>query len=159
MAFKILQELLLLPWLHFRHFTLTLYSSKIANAFVIQSLYTCSSHYLKYFLHLCTNNIPISVSVSSVTQLFSTLCNPRDCSTPSFPVHHQLPGLTETHVHWVSDAIQPSHPLPPPSPPTFNLSQYQGLLHWASSSHQVAKVSEFRLQHQSFQQIFRTDFL
>ena len=80
-----------------------------------------------------------------------------NCSTPGFPVHHQLPELPLTHVHWVSDAIQPSHPLLSPSPPAFNLSEHQGLFQWVSSSHQMAKVLE--LQHQSFQWIFRTDFL
>ena len=78
-----------------------------------------------------------------------------DCSTPGLPVHHQLPGFTQTHVHWVSDAIQPFHPLSSPSP-AFNLSQHQGLFQWVSSSHQVAKLLEFQLQHQSFQWIFRT---
>ena len=73
--------------------------------------------------------------------------------------HHQLPEFTQTHVHWIGDAIQPSHPLLSPSSPTFNLSQQQGLFQWVSSSHQVAKVLEFQLQHQSFQWIFRTDFL
>ena len=79
------------------------------------------------------------------------------CSTPGFPVHHQLPELAQTHTHWVSDAIQPSHPSSP-SPPAFNLSQHQGLFQWVSSSHQVAQVLEFQLQHQSFQWVFRTDF-
>ena len=65
------------------------------------------------------------------------------------PPYHQLLEFTQTHVHWVSDAIQPSHPLSAPSPPTFNLSQHQGLFKWVSSSHQVAKVLEFQLQHQS----------
>ena len=69
------------------------------------------------------------------------------------------PELTQTHVHWIGDTIQPSHPLTPPSPSTFNLSQHQGLFKWVSSSHQVAKVLESQLQHQSFQWIFRTDFL
>ena len=96
---------------------------------------------------------------SSVAQLCLTLCNPMDCSTPGLPVHHQLPEFTQTHIHWVSDAIQPSQPLSSPSPPTFNLSQHQGLLQWVSSSHQVAKVLEFQLQHQSFQWTPRTDFL
>ena len=81
------------------------------------------------------------------------------CSRPSFPVHYQLLELTQIHVHWVSDAIQPSHPLSSPSPPAFNLSQHQGLFKWVSSSHQVAKVLELQLQHQCFQWIFRTDFL
>ena len=82
-----------------------------------------------------------------------------NCSTPGLPVHHQLPEFTQTHIHWVSDAIQPSHPLLSPSPPTFNLFQHQGLLQWVSSSHQVPKVPELQLQHQSFQWIFRIDFL
>ena len=68
-----------------------------------------------------------SQSVSSVAQSCLTLCNPMDCSTPGFPVHHQLPELAQTHAHGVDDAIQPSHPLPPPSSPAFNLYQHQGL--------------------------------
>ena len=80
-------------------------------------------------------------------------------STLGFPLHHQLPELTQTHVHWVGDAIQPSHPLSSPSPPTFNLSQHQGLFQWVSSLHQVAKVLELQLQHQFFQWIFRIDLL
>ena len=72
--------------------------------------------------------------------LFSlTLCDPMDCSMPGLPVHHQLLEFTQTHVHWVSDAIQPSHPLSSPSPPAFNLFQHQGLFQWVSSSHEVAK--------------------
>ena len=82
-----------------------------------------------------------------------------DCSMPGFPVHYHLLKLAQTHVHWVSDAIQPPHPLSPPSSPIFNLSQHQGLFQWVSSPHQVAKVLELQLQHQSFQWIFRTDFL
>ena len=95
---------------------------------------------------------------SSVARLCPTLCNPMDCSTPGLPVHHKLPEFTQTHDHWVSDAIQPSYPLLSLLP-TFNLSQHQRLLKWVSSSNQVAKVLEFQLQHQSFQWIFRTDFL
>ena len=79
-----------------------------------------------------------------------------DCSTPGLPVHHQLLEFTQTHVHWVGDAIQPSHPLSSPSL-TFNPSQHQGLFQWVSSSHQ-AKILEFELQNQYFQWIFRTDF-
>ena len=82
-----------------------------------------------------------------------------DCSMPGFPGHHQLPEPTKTHVHWVCNAIQPSHPLSSPSPPALNLSQRQGLFKWVSSSHQVVKVLAFQLQHWSFQWIFRTDFL
>ena len=96
--------------------------------------------------------------VCSVTQPCLTLCDPMDCSTLRFPIHHQLPEFTQTHVHCVGDAIQPSHPLSSPSPPAFNLFQHQGLFQWVSSSHQVAKVLEFQLQHQSFQWTFRTDF-
>ena len=81
-----------------------------------------------------------------------------DYGTPGFPVLHQLPEFAQTHVHWVNDVIQPSHPLLSPSPPAFNLSQHQGLFQWVSSSHQVAKVLEFLLQHQSFQWIFRIDW-
>ena len=88
-----------------------------------------------------------------------TLCDPMDCSTPCFPVLHHLPELVQTHVHWVSDVIQPSHPLSSPSSPALNLSQHQGLFQWVSSSHQVAKVLELQFQHQSFQWIFRVDFL
>ena len=95
----------------------------------------------------------------SIAQSFPTLCDPMDCSRPGLPVFHQILEFTQTHVHWVGDAIQPSHPLPSPSPPAFNLSQQQGLFKWVSSSHQVAKVLKFLLQHQSFQWIFRTDFL
>ena len=104
-------------------------------------------------------NSAVTVQSSSVTQSCPTLCDPMACSTPGFPVHHQLSELTQTHVHRIGDAIQPSHPLSSPSPPNFNLSQHQGLFKWVSSSHQVAKVLEFQLQHQSFQWIFRTDFL
>ena len=77
---------------------------------------------------------------SSVAQSCLTLCDPTDCGTPGFPVHHQLLELTQTYVHWVGDAIQPSHSLLSPSPPAFNLSQHQGLFQWVSSLHQVAKV-------------------
>ena len=82
-----------------------------------------------------------------------------DCSAPGLPVLKYLPEYDQTHVHWVPDAIQPSHPLSSPSSPAFNLSQHQGLLQWISSSHQVAKIMEFQLQHQSLQWIFRTDLL
>ena len=96
---------------------------------------------------------------SSLGQSCLTLCDPMNRSTPGLPVHHQLLEFTQTHVHQVGDAIQPSHPLSSPSPPTLNLSQYQGLFKWVSSSHQVAKVLQFQLQHQSFQWILRTDLI
>ena len=96
--------------------------------------------------------------VSSVGKLCPTLCDSMDCSTPGFTVYHQLPESIQTHVPWVCDAIQPSHPLSSPSL-TFNLSQHQCLFKWVSSLCQVAKILEFQLQYQSFQWIFRTDFL
>ena len=94
----------------------------------------------------------------SVGQSCLTLCYPMDCSTPGFPVLHHLPELAQTHVHWVDDAIQPSHLLLPPSPSALHLSQHQDLFQWVSSSHQVAKVLELQIQHQSFQWKFRVDF-
>ena len=100
-----------------------------------------------------------SVQFSSITQLFPILCDLMDCHTPGLPVYHQLPWVTQTQVHWVGDAIQPSHSLSSPSSLAFNVSQHQGLFKLVSSSHQVAKVLEFQLQHQSFQWIFRVDFL
>jgi len=100
-----------------------------------------------------------SVQFSSITQSCLTLCDPMDHSTPGLPVHHQLSEFTQTHAHWIGDAIQPSHSLLSPSPLALNLSQHQGLSKWVNSLHQVAKVLEFQLQHQSFQWIFRTDFL
>ena len=84
-------------------------------------------------------------SVSVVAQSCPTLCDPMNRSTPGLPVHHQLPEFTQTHVHWVNDAIQPSHPLSSPSPPALNLSQHQGLFKLVSSLHEVAKVLEFQL--------------
>ena len=96
---------------------------------------------------------------SSVIQSCPILCDPMGCSMLGFPVCHWLLVLTQTHVHQVSDAIQPSHPLSPPSPPTFNLFQHWDIFQWVSSSHKVAILLEFQLQHQSFQWIFRTDFL
>ena len=110
---------------------------------------------------------------SSVTQSCLTLCDTMDCSTQGFPVHHQLPEPTQNHVHWVGNAIQPSHSLSSPSPPAFNLSPHQGLFQWVSSLHlyfavkfsamsqffTLAKVLELQLLHQSFQWILRVDFL
>ena len=93
----------------------------------------------------------------SVVPLRLTLRDPMYCSMPGFPVLNCTPEFAETHVHWVNDAIQPSYPLLPPSPPALNLSQHQGLFQWVSSLHQVTKVLELR--HQSFQWIFRVDFL
>ena len=100
-----------------------------------------------------------SVQFSSVAQSCPTLCDPMNRGTPGLPVHHQLLEPTRTHVYWLGDAIQPSYPLSSPSSPALNLSQHQGLFQWVSSSHQVAKVLEFQLQHQSFQWTSRTDLL
>ena len=96
---------------------------------------------------------------SSVPQSCPTLCDPMDCSMPGLPVHHQLPEFTQAHVYWVGDAIQPSHPLLAPSPPTFNLSQHQGLFKWVSSSHQVAKVLDSKLcyKHRLSAWLMRTE--
>ena len=90
---------------------------------------------------------------SSVPKLCPAVYEPMNGSTPGFPVLHHLPEFAQTHVHWVADAIQTSHPLLTSSPPAFNLSKHQGLFQWVSSSHQVAKVLELQLEHQSFQRI------
>ena len=94
---------------------------------------------------------------SSVTHSSPTLCNPMNRSTPGLPVHHQLPEFTQTHVHQVTDAIQPSHLLSSPSPPAPSPSKHQSLFQLVNSSHEVAKVLEFQPQHQSFQWTPRTD--
>ena len=104
-------------------------------------------------------SVLMTVSFSSVTQSCLTLCDPVNHSTPGLPVHHQFPESTQTYVHWVGDAIQSSHPLSSPSSPALHLSQHQGLFKWVSSLHQVAKVLEFQLQHQSLQWIPRTDLI
>ena len=101
----------------------------------------------------------LSVQFSSVAQFCPTLCNPMNHSTPGLPVHHQLMEFTQTHVHRVSYAIQPSHALSSPSPPAPNPSQHQSLFQRVNSSHEVAKVLEFQLQHQSFQWTPRTGLL
>ena len=103
--------------------------------------------------------ISTPLQFSSVAQSCPTLCNPTNHSTPGLPVHHHLLEFTQTHVHQVSDAIQPSHPLLSPSPPAPNPSQHQGLFQWVRSSHQLAKVLEFQLNHQSFQWTPRADLL
>ena len=96
-------------------------------------------------------------SVQFSHSLMSDSLDPMNRSMPGLPVHHQLPESTQIHVHWVTDAIQPSHPLSSPSPPAPNPSQHQGLFKWVSSLHQVAKVLDFQLQYQSFQGTPRTD--
>ena len=122
------------------------------------SLFWQISSSFPLMFHLCC--MYFYKGISSVQSLSCVrLCDPMDCSTPGFPVHHQLPELAQTHMHRVGDAIQPSHPLSSPSPPAPNPSQHQGLFQWVSSSHVVAKVLEFQPQHQSFQWTPRTDLL
>ena len=116
-------------------------------------------HEIKRHLLLGRKVMTNLVQFSSVAQSCPTLCDPMSCSTPALPVHHQFPEFTQTHVHRVGDAIQPSHPLSSPSPPAPNPSQHQGLFQWVSLSHQVVKVLEVQLQHQSFQWTPRTDLL
>ena len=92
------------------------------------------------------------VVVQSLSHIW--LCNPINCSRTGFPVLHRFLEFAQIHVHWISDAVQPSHALSSTSPPVFNLSQYQGLFQWVGCSHQVARVLDLQLQHQSFQWIF-----
>ncbi|CAI9153443.1 unnamed protein product [Rangifer tarandus platyrhynchus] len=125
----------------------------IFNLFIFIGLFVEKCLNWQFILIYCFP-IPLffrSVQFSSVAQSCLTLCDPLNRSTPGLPVHHQLPETTQTHVHRVDDAIQPSHPLLSPFPPALDLSQHQGLFKGVSSSHQVAKVLEFQLQHQSFQ--------
>ena len=113
---------------------------------LIHSKILCSGHYcLQIKKQSKRTQLCALDTFSSVAQSCSTLCDPMNCSMPGLPVHHQLPELAQTHVHWVGDAIQPSDPLSSPSPSAFNLSQHQGLFQWVSSSNQVAKVLEFQL--------------
>ena len=100
-----------------------------------------------------------SAQFSSVAQLCLTLCDPMNCSTTGLPVHHQLLEFSQTHIHWVSDAIQPSHPLSSPSPPAPNPSQHQSIFQWVNPSHEVAKVLDFQPQHHSLQRNPRADLL
>ena len=99
----------------------------------------------------------LSVQFSSVAQSCPTVCEHMNRSMPGLPVHHKLPEFTQTQVHRVSDAIQPSHPLASPSPPALNPSQHQSLFQWVSSSHEVAKILEFQLQRHSLQRNPRAD--
>ena len=134
--------------------------------FLTQGLNLC----LLRLLHWQARSLPLSLlgdvqnsgsvsSVSSVAQSCPALCDPMNRSTPGLPVHHQFLEFTQTHVHRVGDAIQPSHPLLSPSPPAPSPSQHQGLFQWVNSSHEVAKVLEFQPQHQSFQWTSRTGLL
>ena len=119
----------------------------------------CAANYLGAKIPCSWYQFNISVQFSSVAQSCLTLCDPMNRSTSGLPVHHQLPESTQTHVYRVGDAMQQSHPLSSPCPPAPNPSQHQGLFQWVNSSHEVAKVLEFQLQHQSFQWTPRTDLL
>ena len=125
-------------------------------------------HHQKVHIHYNGQNLKLSMlsvgedmkqwNSCSVAQSCPTLCDPMDCSMPGFPVLHSLLELAQTRVHWIDDAIQPSHPLSPASPPAFSLSQHPGLVQWAGSSHQVAQVSECQPQHRSCWGAFSVHF-
>ena len=151
------------PW----HTPFPIWNQSVVPCPVLTFFLTCTqisqeAGQVAWYFHLLKNLpqfIVIHTKLSSVTQSCPTLCNPMNCSTPGLPVHHELPEFTQTHVYWVGDAIQPSLLLSSPSPPALNLSQHQSLFQWVNSSHQVAKVLEVQLQHQSFQWTPRTDLL
>ena len=126
-----------LPWHKILSATYWLFDLRQVNSCLPQFSHMQNEDNSSYFIQLSE-----SVQFSSVAQLCPTLCDPMDCSTPGFPVHHQLPELVQTHVHWVGNTIQPSCPLLSPSPPAFNLSRHQGLFPWVSSLHQMAKVAK-----------------
>ena len=129
---------------------------QIANiCWIIKKQESSNNSIVNLLYWLCQSLWLCSVQSLSRARLFVTM----NRSMPGLPVCHQFLESTQIHVHRVSDAIQPSHPLSSPSPPALSHSQHQGLFKWVSSSHQVAKVLEFQLQHQSFHWIFRTDFL
>ena len=134
-------------------------SSKIITADqVILTTHYSDTNSPSVCMNLC-DSMGAPSQFSLVTQSCPTLCDPMNGSPPGLPVHHQLPESTQTHVNCVGDAIQPSHPLPSPSPLALNLSQHQSIFKWVSSLHQVAKVLEFQLQHHSCQRNPRADLL
>ena len=140
------------------------FASEFLSLWMSKSKHTLPSHFkhLNFPMPKCSQKMCSFLSFSPVQfscSVMSYFLPPHGLQQARVPVHQQLPELTQTHVHWVGEAIQPSHPLLSHSLPAFNLSQHQGLFQWVSSLHQVAKVLEFQLQHQSFQWIFRTDFL
>ena len=132
-------------------------SSLLVEGWTLQNLRN-QEIYLSSNLDFATNSVT-SDSVQFSCSVVSDSLWPHGLQHTRLPVHHQPLELTQTHVHRVGDAIQPSNALSAPSPPAFNLSQHQGLFQGVSSSHQVAKVLEFELQQQSFQWLFRIDFL
>ena len=145
------------PFVPSHYHTFSSYSTKIKLAEWKPSTQHLMFNYVCYLKQFDISTS--SVQFSSVAQSCPALCDPMNCSTPGLLVHHQLPEFTQIHVHWVGNAIQPSHPLSSPSPPALNLTQHQGVFKSVSSAHQAAKVLEFQLQHQSFQWIPRTDLL
>ena len=118
-------------WIHF----FTIDEPTLTQRSHTKSIVYITVHYVMLHILWVWTRAYVSIIISSVAQSCSTLCDLMDCSTSGFPVHHQLPELAQTHVHWVGDAILPSHPLLSPSPPAFNLSQHQGVFQWVSSSH------------------------
>ena len=150
-ALSVLSHASNLDWWSISHMVIYMfqcYSLKSSYPHRVQYPYLCLFCHPAYriIITIFLNSIYMcSVQFSPVTQSCPTLCNFMNCSTPGLPVHHQLPEFMQTHVHWVSDAIQPSHPLSSPSPPAPNPSQHQGLFQWVNSSHEVAKVLEFQL--------------
>ena len=158
----------------FQRPTISRILEKIAQILENIPYHTCSFKYfifsflfVKYSIHsrspCCVQNVsfiltsPCGPYYCIFTQLCPTLCDPMNCSMPGLPVHHQLPEITQTHVHRVGDAIQPSHPLSSPSSPDPNPSQHQSLFQWVNSLHEVAKVLEFQLHHHSFQRTESTN--
>ena len=136
-------------------------NSGLAEIKSFPQIYT-DSDFLKNLLYWSIVDLQCCVNVfccCSVTQSWLTLCNPMDCNTPGIPALHYLPKFAQTHVRWVYDAIQPSHPLLPTSPPALSLSSIRIFSSESGSLHQVVKGLELQLQHQSFQWIFRVDFL
>ena len=127
-----------------------------SSCFISEVCFKCHRALSTMFFHFYHLN---SVQFSSAVQSCLTLCKPMNCSTSGLPVHHQLPEFTQTNVHRVGDAIQPSHPLLSPSPPAPNPSQHQSLFQWVNSSHEVARALEFQLQHHSLQRNPRADLL
>ena len=147
-------------WISFLYLLLWIFSDRqVALSPQSLSFLTCKSQGDNdNHMHSQTRTVQLdSVQLSSVTQSCLTLCDPMNRSTPGLPVHHHFPEFTQTHIHQVSEAIQPSHPLSSPSPPAPNPSQHQSLFQWVNFSHEVAKVLEFQLQHQSFQWKPRND--
>ena len=142
-------------WLWIIHYFTLIDIAFFPQTFLENWLRKAQSHLLMDSLLSCNNRLKTWMphmevflgqfsSIQSLSRV-PTLCDPMNRSTPGLPVHHYLPEFTQTHVHWVGDAIQPSHPLLFPFPPAPNPSQHQSLFQWVNSSHEVAKVLKFQL--------------